>query len=389
MQITEHKLVAAAMVSDVARRRVVEALADEDLDLLLTDHAARRIATALLRTPSLDTDRFIRTLTTDDAIELAGWQGLHPTDAAAEGGIASWVDQLRLARDDARVRSGAQAAADAMADGADPVDALQHIQLTDRSLGLVSAREAASKWRAWQKRREQEPPLPLPLGIGKLMPMRMGELWCLAARPGVGKTFLSIQHSLQLATAGFPVLYISLEMPLFNLIDRFKQLDTTNQFETLPISFYEPKGALTSFDTIRSLVWSQSNRVRMVVIDHFKMMFDPLYADEYRSMNSVATQLSHLVRGGPAIMLICHINRAGAAADKIGMEHLSGTGRLEEMSDAVVLLTPSLVKLAKARYGKQGEIQARMVDSGRWTVTQPELPDFDVDHGDDDDDESD
>ena len=60
-----------------------------------------------------------------------------------------------------------------------------------------------------------------------------GELIILAARPGVGKTALSLNLAFNAAKMGFPVAYFSLEMPAKTLFKRLISADANVQFDSL------------------------------------------------------------------------------------------------------------------------------------------------------------
>ena len=73
---------------------------------------------------------------------------------------------------------------------------------------------------------------PVPLGIIQLgnLRVRPGDLLTVAARPGVGKTAMLGTIALAAARAGHPVLFLSLEMPVLQILQRLLAADSRTPY---------------------------------------------------------------------------------------------------------------------------------------------------------------
>lgn len=207
------------------------------------------------------------------------------------------------------------------------------------------------------------------------------DLTLLAARPAVGKTALALNFALTAARAGKRVTLISAEQPAEQIIHRLVSLIGAvpawklrsptelleREWAALTPAFGELKALpIAIMDESAPTLAHIAHHVRLVpadliLVDYVQRLKVPGAATLYDRVSAVAQGLKELARSlSVAVVALAQINRAGVGGAR--MEHLKGSGDLEQEADAVMILdrqddagTASLT-LEKNRHGATGAI---------------------------------
>lgn len=165
-----------------------------------------------------------------------------------------------------------------------------------------------------------------------------GELTVVAARTTVGKTALAINISNNVAKAGTPVLFITLEMTKPQVASRFLFLNQDNPDD------YDKVSTLISFQKTDELSWQSIDGLignfckeftnGFVVIDHLHYFT--------RELERVSEDLGRItmefhknaVRHNVPIILISHVRKGNG---EISMEDLRGSSYIAQDADIVLL----------------------------------------------------
>lgn len=194
-----------------------------------------------------------------------------------------------------------------------------------------------------------------------------GNVILFAGRPGQGKTICLLEHSKWAAKLGFPVLFLSLEMPVDSLIKRmisgsledgtsFSKIKTGNisintfekisnkavtELAKLPITWYD--GANRDINYLTNVIQRivKEKNIKMVVIDYIQLMGDNRIKsnDEFSVVGSVADKVQMLAKK-LNIPFVCatQLNRAneGRASHRPRLSDLRSSGKLEQMASTVI-----------------------------------------------------
>lgn len=214
-------------------------------------------------------------------------------------------------------------------------------------------------------------------GIGdvdeKLMSLRPGGLYVLAARPGVGKTSLALKIVANIAgheTAPQGVLFFSLEVDRKDLVKKllsaaagidFRKLETgalePDEMERLAEAAKSFKGwQLDLMDvsdlTIQSLrsvvrrrVLETSGNLKLVVLDYLQLLNSARSdANEYEKVSEISRVLKVMARElRIPVMALSQMSRDsekghGAAPREPRLSDLRGSGSIEQDADAVIFM---------------------------------------------------
>lgn len=194
--------------------------------------------------------------------------------------------------------------------------------------------------------------------------------YILAARPSQGKTAVALSMAINVAKAGTPVLFFSTETTKEILTTRvlssvgrdissFDILRGTASVERVAAAVPCIPQRLTVFEASRNVwgvtdtiaQWRQNNKGPCVVfIDYLEEIKGPKGIPERESLSYIVSELHGASKAYDIAMILCsQINRAGASDAKAPgrdkkkayrptMEHLKGTGKLEQAADMVVML---------------------------------------------------
>ncbi|CAB4194583.1 replicative DNA helicase [uncultured Caudovirales phage] len=207
-----------------------------------------------------------------------------------------------------------------------------------------------------------------------------GDLWFVAARLGIGKSWRLIQHAIAAAESGWDVAFFSLEMPAKSVLDRIHRvalkswekpwheipMDTRR---TLLEEWSEGRGSISVYDPTKgrcdaSVISSVANERTLIIVDYVGLMHTSSGAraiEDWRAMATISNQLKEvaLERNVPVIAA-AQINRSGARADgALGAEHLAQSDALGQDADALITLRKNsrrvlVNSLTKYRHGESG-----------------------------------
>ncbi len=220
--------------------------------------------------------------------------------------------------------------------------------------------------------------------------LRPGKLYFIAARPSVGKTSLSVQILLSMASDGLPGLMLSQEMSAEEVADRSvshlgridyaalqtgkmndddwsRAADMLDGLRDLPV-WIDDQGALTLGD-IRAKVRSVQG-VRVLLVDYLQLCSGSKRAG---NRNSEIEEISRGLKAlsmelGLAVIVLSQLNREveSRPGKRPQLSDLRDSGSIEQDADVVLFLWPlrdlecggRLVGLAaeKNRQGKRGDV---------------------------------
>jgi replicative DNA helicase len=220
--------------------------------------------------------------------------------------------------------------------------------------------------------------------------LHKSQVMVLAARPGMGKTSAAIQVAYNLADAGHKVAIVSLELTRETVIEKMFCITTRvnsrklmmNQLtedEKYKFDVFEKVARNLPIKIIDDYCFTEDEM--FTLIEHLEMTPDVLILDhlqhirtedantERATMNNYLRYLKEIaMKKEIAVLILSQINRQGD--DKPTLAHLKGTGAIEEIADAVIILhqekekeefvdtTNALVEcvmdIAKNRFGPVG-----------------------------------
>lgn len=239
--------------------------------------------------------------------------------------------------------------------------------------------------------------------------LRPGKLYFVAARPSVGKTSLSVQILLHLASRGRPGLMLSQEMPAEEVADRVvshmgridygrlqrgemepddwgRACDMLDDARELPV-WIDDQGALTIND-IRAKVRGTPS-VQVLLLDYLQLC-SKAGASGAANRNAEIEEISRGLKAlamelGLAVIVLSQLNREveKRPGKRPQLSDLRDSGSIEQDADAVLMLWPlrdldgggRLVgaALEKNRQGQRGEVALDFRGAvQRWAVsTEP------------------
>lgn len=194
--------------------------------------------------------------------------------------------------------------------------------------------------------------------------LHKSQLTILAARPGQGKTSAACQIAFNLADAGKKVSFVSLELTRETLVEKiFCLVSRVNTRKLLTNRLTpEDKYRLDSFAKISkdlpikiiddycftenelfTLVEHLEMRPDVLIIDHIQHIRTDEARFERETLNNYLRYLKEIaMKFDIAILCLSQINRQGD--EKPTLANLKGTGAIEEIADAVIILHQKVAK---------------------------------------------
>lgn len=224
---------------------------------------------------------------------------------------------------------------------------------------------------------------PVPTGMLNALTggIAAGDLWFVAARLGIGKSWKMIQHAVAASEGGWDVAYFSLEMPAKSVQDRihrvafqnykrpWPEIDIDTRRDLLEKWSSEEKGTISIYDPSKgrcdaSVISAVANENTLVIVDYVGLMHTTTGSraiEDWRAMAAISNQLKEVAlnRNVP-IIAAAQINRAGGNSDKTpGAEHLAQSDALGQDADALITLKRVskrvlINSLTKYRHGESG-----------------------------------
>lgn len=187
----------------------------------------------------------------------------------------------------------------------------------------------------------------------------------IGGRPGSGKTICGLKHSIEAAVQGFPVGYISLEMPATSLIMRmistysfipYKRIkegvihenererfnSSIEAVKELPIFFYDSFQRDIKDITRWMRIMAKEKGVKMFVIDYIQLIQDAtVSSDEYSQITSVSKKIKQMqMELAVPIIELAQLNREveGTVSKRPSTKNLRGSGQLEQDASVIIML---------------------------------------------------
>ena len=219
--------------------------------------------------------------------------------------------------------------------------------------------------------------------------LHKGQIFTVGARPGGGKTSLMLQTALGLAKNGIKTTIISLEMTAEQVWERMfaleMEIDLFNMQsipgEMLPARVFEGLAEFAkAVDTYKKYLHviddygyttTEMNKLfteiydtkpQVVLIDHLQH----IRCDNRKTLEAIDDYLllvkEFAKKNEICFVILSQVNRAGG--EKPTLAHLKSSGKIEEISDTVMLIDYDKMKteqnnasliIAKQRYGPVGE----------------------------------
>lgn len=217
-------------------------------------------------------------------------------------------------------------------------------------------------------------------------PLTGGQMVVLAARPSVGKSALAVHMAMQVASAGHPVLMVSLEMRTADLVSRILTQHTSvtmHEMRTMTVSkegvqkiqevrdasrdipFYMLHARRVTVDRIKAAASLRKacGGLKLLVVDYIGLVAprDPR-KPRFEHISEVSAALKDIaIELDIPVVVLCQLNRT-AEKEEPNLSHLRDSGAIEQDADLVLLLhredrnaTDVVIKIAKNRQGATGE----------------------------------
>lgn len=196
--------------------------------------------------------------------------------------------------------------------------------------------------------------------------MQGGELWYLAARPGMGKTALGLEIGLRVAESGAGVLFASLEMRAEALLQRAvsararvplqdirhrrmtapqwsRLTSVMSTISTLPFRIYDKPASLRDIYAQARRVASTMKRAKLglVIVDHVGLVLPATRTtNREQQVSEVSRGLKNMANVlGVPVLALCQVGRDVAkGARRPQLSDLRESGSLEQDADAVLAI---------------------------------------------------
>lgn len=242
-----------------------------------------------------------------------------------------------------------------------------------------------------------------------LLGMRPGELFVIAARPGLGKTALGMQIALNVASMGGNIFYAGIEMTNHELVERaianisgvdsyrIRKRQLTLEDHQALMSAGESMANLQfgmtddpgmTVPRLRSLArrWVlQSGGLDLMVVDYLQLMKDPTArgGDRVQEITNISRGLKELAKElRVPLIALSQLSRAGDI-ERPKLSHLRDSGSIEQDADQVALLympksgdnRTRMCGIDKNRHGRTDEVELGFDGATyRFSGTRPWTP---------------
>lgn len=189
--------------------------------------------------------------------------------------------------------------------------------------------------------------------------IRRGKVTILAARTSEAKTAFALQAALNLASAGKVVAYLSLEDDAGQLVERLASNVMEIDNQTLQNGTYDKdkfdSSALDkilknikmvmidsygfTFDEIQRVLDTVDPKPEIVFLDYVQMIDQAPGQSEYDALSRFALRCKKFSeKNNIGFFVVSQINRKGAEDGRPMAHHLQGCGKLEQVSDLLLIL---------------------------------------------------
>lgn len=256
---------------------------------------------------------------------------------------------------------------------------------------LITPQTMTNAYQDMLERRQRRDPeaIGIPTGyadLDRVVAYRPGELWYIAASPGVGKTTFLANLQDELAHQKVPSLFASVEQPAIQLMDRAVAAETmidswkiargdldahdwakiggvlAQRYER-PIYIYDDPSMTTARLAAMLQLAKVRHGVKVCFVDYVQILADESSESEYARVSAISRRLAQIARSvGVCVVAACQVSRKGAEQDGQipRLAELRGSGGLEQ--DAFVVLaigrkendSTTNVSVRKNRNGQAG-----------------------------------
>jgi replicative DNA helicase len=306
--------------------------------------------------------------------------------------MPSYIDKLREVNASGELRRALERMPDLTAESPDELkrEAIRALESISTSAPTRRVRSVASSLQSVlgeMERRLVGDDIPgVPSGLTRLDEMtggfQQGDLTILAARPAVGKTAMMLNFALYAARQGKRVGIFSAEQPLEQITQRLismharvpawylrnpKRLEdhhwariTATSMALRDFSILVNDDSSPSVDRLMS--YAQGMDVDILFVDYIQRLKAPKTTGIYERVSAVALALKEMAREcNVPVVALAQISRAGAGNAR--MEHLKGSGDIEQEADSILILernsdddAQGTLTLEKNRHGPTGEL---------------------------------
>lgn len=193
-----------------------------------------------------------------------------------------------------------------------------------------------------------------------------GEYFVCAARPGVGKTSLTIQALVEIAKRGIPVGLVSCEMDSDKVLEvaasqiskvprtrvrkgtispdeYMKMAEAMNELRDLPFYILDNQNVWENIlDTLR--MWKRKHGVKVVVFDYLQLMtLRDFKGEGYREYTKISNNiLKHTKKNrlNIASVVLSQVRRSNRDTNRPMMQDLKETGAIEQDAHSIMFLWP-------------------------------------------------
>lgn len=193
--------------------------------------------------------------------------------------------------------------------------------------------------------------------------------WVIGAYTNTGKTFFAIEIMLNLIQAGHKVLFITLEMPRDEIIERmWYKLNQRNMIEGDILDFlaynqnYEIIDNLYTISDIETFVSIKQDKPDVVFIDFLQLISSTEKGNEYERMTDIARRIQSLAKKEDVcIVSLSQINEESQKS-KLSTLGFKGSGDIGNAASVGIRLTiedneneivPFIVAIKKNRHGRK------------------------------------
>ena len=231
--------------------------------------------------------------------------------------------------------------------------------------------------------------------------LHKGELWCISAKTGFGKTALAMQIARNISDKpDKAVLFISLEMQGEELVGRMfcemmeidynefrrgeqsadyegKERAFRNYIKGINFEIVEYGYNFAEIEKILREYYTSDKKPDVVFIDFVQLIEWQTFKDERVALTEYTRKLAELAkREHLAIVMVSQIRRMPSGSDynkPPDVIDLKGSGALEQLSHVVIIIyrtiekfsnaeeTKHFIKVVKNRYGETGECEFRFI----------------------------
>lgn len=207
-----------------------------------------------------------------------------------------------------------------------------------------------------------------------------GDLWYIAARMGVGKSWRLMHMAVAAAEAGWPVLFYSLEMPVGTVMERLHRIALRESFtgywddlelgkrRQLIEAWADKAAPITLFDPSRgrcdaSVVAAAGDEKALVILDYVGLMHTlngQRSMEDWRAAATISNELkAAALEHNVPVISAAQLNRSGDSVAEPGTVHLAQTDALGQDADLVLTMKQFSRRvhvnyIAKNRSGEAG-----------------------------------